>query len=310
MKEKFEYNIIVMSIKLWYTIGVIKTNGGIMKNLSKEKKKSLIIVISLSVILIAMLGILLFMEISKKKEASELMDSFYETYESKDLEVIYYASSSCGYCTMEQPILDTIANDYDIEYLSIDVTKLSYEERKEIADELDIEGGTPTTVVTKNGKVIAKQEGFVEGSAYVEFFISAGVLEEGATYSEESDLTFINYDEYKELIKSNEANIVVVGQTGCSYCTSAKPVLNKIAKKYDITINYLNIRDMDEDTYNEFKENLGKYGYDEESYVQEGSIGTPTTLIFKEEKVIDYIAGSVANVKYVNLFKKVGIINE
>lgn len=281
-----------------------------MKSMSDQRKKSILMAIIVSVVLIIGIVVLLYFELKPKKEAKDLLNEFYEVYESKDLEVIYYASSSCGYCTLQTPILETIASDYDMDYLKIDATKLSSSQRKEIADKLDIEGATPTTVVVENGKVVATQEGYLEGNDYVEFLKNAGVLDENAVYSGEENLTYIDYVEYKNLVNSSTPTIIVIGQTGCGYCTQTKPVINKIAGKYNITINYLNISNMQSEDYSEFKDKLEDYGYDEESYLKEKSIGTPLTLVFKEGRVIGYLNGAVPNVKYVNLFKKVGIIKE
>lgn len=276
--------------------------------LSKEKKKSLIMVISISIILIIALLTLLILEFVPLKKSSELVREFNKYYESEELGVVYYASSTCGYCSLQTPILEEISEAYDMSYLHIDATELTADQREEISEKLDIEGATPSTVVVKDGKVIAKQEGYLDGTDYVEFFKSAGVLEEDAVYEDEKYLTFIDYEEYEELINSTSPTVIVIGQTGCSYCISTKPVLNKIAGKYNITINYLNLSYMTETDYKELLTNLGAYGYDDPDYVSDGSIGTPLTLIFKDGKIVDYLAGSTTNSKFVKLFTKNGVI--
>jgi len=276
--------------------------------LSKEKKKSLITVISISIVLIITLLTLLVLEFIPLNKSSKLMKEFNKYYESEELGVVYYASSTCGYCSLQTPILEKIAETYDMSYLHIDATKLTAEQRVEISKKLDIEGATPSTVVVKAGKVVAKQEGYLDGNDYVEFFKSAGVLGEDAVYEDEQYLTFINYKKYGELISSSSTTVVVLGQTGCGYCTSTKPVLNKIAGKYNITINYLNLSYMTESEYKELLTKLGEYGYDDPDYISKGSIGTPLTLIFKDGKIIDYLAGSTTNSKFVKLFTKNGVI--
>lgn len=277
--------------------------------MSSQKKKSIIIVAFLTILLIALIAILVISKLPSK-EAKITVENFDKYYNSKELKVIYYASSECGYCSLETPILESIAEDYDIDYLYVDSAKLSSEQRKLVTSKLDIEGATPTTVVVKNGKIIDTQVGYLDGTNYVEFFKNAGVVPEDAVYKDEQYLSFIDYSEYKELIDKGDIFVVVIGQTGCSHCIATKPVLNKIAGKYNIEINYIDITTLTEEDSSSLISGLKDLDYSDSEYLESGSIGTPLTLVIKNGKVVDYINGETTNSKFVKMFKSSGVIKE
>lgn len=277
--------------------------------MSKQKKKSIIIVSVLSVVLLLLLSFLI-IEKLPKQDAIRTVENFEKYFNSKETKVIYYASSECGYCSLETPILKSIAQDYHVDYLYIDSAKLTDNQRESVLDKLDIEGSTPTTVVVKNGKIINTQVGYVDGTEYVEFFKESGVLDDDAVYKDEAYLTFIDYDDYKELINKKEKTVITIGQTGCSHCIATKPVLNRIAKKYDIKINYLNLTYLSEEDNSELISGLKDLDYTDSDYIESGSIGTPLTLVIENNKVLDYINGETTNSKFVRLFEKTGVISE
>lgn len=283
--------------------------------MTKERKKSIIITVLLGVICVALIGAFVFIELKQggaivDEETNELLKEFNEKFNSNKRTVIYYASSSCGYCELQKPILETIAGDYDMEYFEIDSATLPAKQRNEILEKLDIEHATPTTVIVQNGKVIDTAVGYTDGRAYVDFFASNEMIPEDAVYSNESSLTFIDLEEYEELVSKSKTHIVVVGQTTCSHCIAIKPALNKVAKEYNLTINYLNLTEMTEGEYNDFSLSLKQIEYNDPDFVEKGSFGTPLTLIIENGKVKDYISGQRTKSQLVREFKKNGLISE
>ena len=282
--------------------------------MSKEKKKAIILIVVLSVICIALIGFMVYDELKQNgsivdEEIREIMKGFNETFNSKERMVIFYASSQCGYCELQKPILETISEDYDMDYLEIDAATLGSKQRNEIVEKLGIKGATPTTVIVQDGEVIDVQEGYTEGRYLVEFFASNELLPEDAVYSKEANLTFIDYDKFEDLIKKG-THIVVVGETTCPNCIAIKPALNKIAGEYDLIINYLTYDKMNQEDYNEFFKNLKDIGYDEPDFVNEGSFGVPLTLIVENGKVKHYILGARTKSQLEREFKKTGLISE
>lgn len=287
----------------------------IKKEMSKEKKKTLIITISLAVIALVLMLCFIFMELREmgiigSSESNEIMKEFNYSYNSDERKVIYYSSSECGYCKMQTPILELIAEDYDLEYCSIDSTKLSKKQANIVLDKLGIENATPTTVIVEDGKVIDVQEGYVDGRELVDFFKENKVLEEDAVYSAEKYITYVDYNKYRSLTRSEETSIIVIGQSTCSHCIAIKPALNSVAEDYNLTINYLNLTELNEDETNKFYESLEDIEYNDPDFVKDGSFGTPLTMVVEDGKIVDYISGSRTISQLVRKFRQLGLIEE
>lgn len=237
-----------------------------------------------------------------EKEAEEIMKKFNEYYNKKERVVIYYASTTCGWCSLQTPILEVIAKDYDIDYYYIDTAKISNSQRKEVREKLNIEEGTPKTIVIENKKVIETADGYKDPKEYIEFFKRNDMVPEDAEYSAEKYITFIDYSKYEELINSSETNVIVIGQTTCSHCISFKPAMNTIGKDYGVTMNYLDILKLSKGEYNKFSDSLEELGYTEK-------LGTPLTLIIKDKKIVKSLAGERTISQLVRELKRVGLID-
>ena len=279
------------------------------------KNKQKMITIILAVLAIILVLILLFIKLRDKGvigslDSNKMIKEFNEIYESEDRSVIYYASPTCGYCSLLSPILDTISNDYEMDYFYLDSTKLSNNERKQILKKLDIERhATPITVIVEDGEVIDKVEGYVQASEYLEFFKKNEMVPEDAVYSAEANINYIEIDEYLKLIEEKGTNVIVAGQTTCSHCIAIKPALNSVAKDYDLTINYINVDVLSEEESNKFFESLKKLEYDDPDFVEKGSFGTPLILIVENGKIKNYISGERTISQLVREFTKIGLID-
>lgn len=283
--------------------------------MTKEKKKTIIFTVVLAVIVAILLVAFVIIELKQNgtiasKEVNEVMEEFNEEFNSKEKTIIYYASSSCSYCELQTPILETIAEDYDLDYYYIDSSTLGTKQRNEILEKLEIEHATPTTVIVQNGKVVDTAVGYTEGRAYVEFFKENGLVSEDAVYSAEQYITFVDYSEYEEIINDDKTNIVVIGQTTCSHCIAMKPAINTVAGEYDLTIYYLNITELTEEESNKFTDSLTTIEYNDPDFVESGSFGTPLTLIIENGKVKDYISGARTVSQLTRELTKMGIITE
>ncbi len=284
--------------------------------MSKEKKISIVLTVVLSVVALALIGVFVVDTLMRNgtianSEQKEIMAGFNKAFNSKERTVIYYASTNCSWCSMLTPILESISEKYDMDYYYIDTSKLAKKQINEILKKLEMpKHSTPTTVVVENGKVIDTENGYVEGEEYVEFLKGAGVLPEDAEYGEDKNITYINYEEYSKLIKDKKNHIIVVGSTTCPHCQAIKPALNTVAGEYSITINYLTLDEMEQNDKSAFFKSLGTIGYDDEDYVNKGTIGTPLVLIIKNNKVNDYFSGERTISQLVREFTKAGFIKE
>ena len=266
----------------------------------------------LAVSVIAVIGLIIGMVVTgdkkvtnKNKNSGEILDSFYKYMGKKDETVIYYGSSTCSYCSLQTPIMKQIKEDYKIDYLYIDASKLSKDDQKEILKELDVEGSTPTIAVVKNDDVVDVNVGYMDGKTTVEFLKKNKILDKEATYKPEENLTFIDFNRYKELVSEDTLNVIVIGQTTCSHCIAVKPVLSRVAGNNNITINYLNLTEMSQDEQSELIENLKSIGY-----ADADNLGTPLTLITKNNHLEGSIEGENPPSYFTREFKKYGVITE
>ena len=277
-----------------------------MENKFSAKNIGIIVISLISIVVLVVGFITTFKDKDGKGEnaSKKILKEFTEKMKSKDLQVIYYGSSQCGYCKLQTPIMKQIKSDYKLAYYYIDATKLKSDDQKEILEKLDIEGSTPTIAIVKNNKVVDVNVGFMDGKATVEFFKQNKLLKEDATYKPEENLTNISFNDYKNLVVQDIKNIIVIGQTTCSHCIAVKPVLNRVAANYNITINYLNLTEMTEDEKKELIENLKNIGYENAD-----NLGTPLTLIIQNNKVEGTIEGENPPSYFTRQFKKYGIIS-
>ena len=260
------------------------------------------------VVLAALLGYVVFNKVSSYQKSQKIVKDFRNVMQKEELSIIYYMHTGCKFCEMEEPVLERIAKDYDLEYLTIDSSKLTKKGNREIIDALDIEGRTPTIVIVKNGEVKATQVGYLEGYKLVEFFVKAEVLDEKSTYKPEENLKFLEYEDFQELMDSKDLYTVILGSATCEYCKMAKPTLSNLAKAYDIPIYYFGLEYLPRNS--DFKDRLTKMGHTQESFVKEGKIGTPTVLVIKNKKVVAYLEGYQSSEDYIKFLKENKVIKE
>lgn len=95
----------------------------------------------------------------------------------------------------------------------------------------------------------------------------------------------ITYTEYNNMVSNNEAFIVVIERTGCSYCEMYMPIIKEVADENKIPIYYINTDNLSSEEF-ELLNNKN-------SYLRRNSWGTPTTLLMYGNKVLDSIGGYV-----------------
>lgn len=280
-------------------------------NISTKTKKRLIIGVSSSIILLVLILLGTLSLTSKaKSDSKKMIDSFYKFYESKDYKVICYYDSKKedNEAYFELDYLLQLSKQYGIEYTEVDSSKISEKNNNKIKKLLGIEGINPTTVVVRNKKIVAQQEGFIESNKLVELLIDAKVLDEGSKLKSIDNLKFIDYNKFKEIVEDDDTNVVVVGQSACQYCNSVKPILNNISKAYKIDINYFNVNEESTDNLKEFFDKLPDMGYDDEKLKSDETFYMPTVLIIKDNKIISYLQNEHTLEEYIDYFKENNII--
>ena len=248
--------------------------------------------------------------IEERNTSTALLKEFYKNFDSKEINVIFFESSECSYCQLQAPIIKQIAEDYDFTYYDIDASKLSEEEATEIINVLGLSGGTPSTVVVKEGKVLDINEGYVDGKPFVQFLVNAGVLKKGSTYKPEDNINEISYDKFKSIADKDDYQLIYLDTTACPECIEVRSILGKLAQKNDFEINYLSAWSLSEDDVNKLiEEDFKEMEYDDKDYIDNSTIKIPLLLVVKNNKIRDYILESTEESDYIKLLEKYDFID-
>ena len=98
-------------------------------------------------------------------------------------------------------------------------------------------------------------------------------------------LNEITYEEYKNMVENNDAFIVVIERTGCSWCQQYMPIMEEVAKEKKVAITYINTDNLTEDELNELQTT--------NKYLKKNQWGTPTTIFMLGDRIVDSIGGYV-----------------
>ena len=134
----------------------------------------------------------------------------------------------------------------------------------------------------------------------VEVIISNAEKESAAaTEKEQKDLPEINMDTYLEYYNGEENKIVLLARPTCHYCQIAEPIIKKIAKDYNLNIDYLNTDNFSEDDNSKLMHS--------DEFFNEG-YGTPVLLVVGQGKIVDKVDGLTDTNHYIEFFKDTGFI--
>lgn len=118
---------------------------------------------------------------------------------------------------------------------------------------------------------------------------------------EQGDLNDIDIDEYLDLKEGSEASIIYIARPTCHYCQEMEPIVRNVVYEYDVTVNYLNTDELDDDGQAKLIKS--------DDYFSEG-YGTPLLLVVKDDKIVDIQEGYTDKDTTVNFLKDNGFIDE
>lgn len=269
----------------------------------KELKKVGILIGALLLVIL----LFVFVLINNRNQKQKTMDGYMSAIDKKGTNLIYIGREGCSYCEQFVPILSELASTYNFKYTYVDTDNITGGQLSEVINKLGVDYesfGTPTIAVTKDGKNVDNNIGALDREGLFSFLQENGVISKEEVLKDEfANLSILSYSEYEKLLEEGNRSIVVIGQTGCTYCEKAKPILNEIADEYDVTINYLNITDLSEDESKDLFNSL--------EYLKKlENIGTPLTLLIKDKKVVGHLDGAQSKSSFVKFFKENKIIGE
>lgn len=260
-----------------------------------EKSKIYIVIGFILFIVIAVIGYNAYLTNQSKK----MYDEFEVSFNSDDKKIFFIGRESCGWCQLFRPIFDHYSEKYNIDYMYVDVEKLTSDDFNSILFSLGIDPsnfGTPLVIFSKAGNVENKINGYVDETELLSILKN----EELVPVEEKDIINYIDLKDLKKIIEGKERNVTIVGQTTCTHCIHFKPVLMKIADSYGIKINYINYDLLDDkEGFDSYLSSFSEFDYD---------WGTPLTIISENGKIIFNYSGEVDMDNYLNLLKVNGII--
>jgi thiol-disulfide isomerase/thioredoxin len=132
-----------------------------------------------------------------------------------------------------------------------------------------------------------------------EIYENAKKQSSNITDAEKKDLIEINVTTYLEKLYQKSKSPILVSRTGCQYCDISVPILQKLAKDYNVDIYELNTANFQEDEISQFVNSA--------SIFKEG-FGTPFVMIVQNGEITDYIDGVSDYEHYEDLLSSVGLI--
>ncbi len=267
-----------------------------------EQKKIYILLGVFAAVVVLVLGVNFITELKSK----ETIKKVEEVVAQESKQIIVLGKDNCPYCQMFSPLLNYMGEKYDFDYTYVNTNKITKKALIEILDILKINAndfGTPHLTLTENGNIIDEIAGYVDEKALLEFLQKYSFAPSDAILP----INYIGMEEYRTLINSETAEVIVVGQTNCSHCMMAKPALLNIASQYGVKINYLNLTEIQKEEngkelITEFNSSL--------SYLANEDWGTPLMMIVKDKEVVATSNGYLSESNYVKFLKTQGIIGE
>lgn len=262
-----------------------------------EKKK---VITLLVIVVLAIVGIAGISAITSKQIDKEI-EKYDKIKASKTERLVYIGRPTCSYCQQLEPVLKALTEEYNIKYEYINIDALSGATLTKVLNKFSADTSTPQLVVVKDNKVVKTQQGYTDREGLFNFFQESGLIsKDEKLVAEDENLTKIDFAKYQELIASEEEQIIVVGQTGCSACATAKPILSKLAGENNITINYLNLSELSDDDVTKFTSSFKEFSSD---------FGTPYTIIVKDSKIVKSLQGFENEEKYKDFLRENNFID-
>ena len=259
------------------------------------------IYILLAIIVGIILAVIISLIYGTTKSAS-IVSKLEKVMASSENKAVYLMRESCGYCELNKSNMNSVSKEYNFEYYNIDTDNLTKEDYDKVLSMLNLDKanfGTPTLVTVKNNEVVSNFSGLRTYPMLVDY------LKENQLIKEDSKL-YLNYvtlDEYKDLFNSDTPEVVVLATSYCKFCLAEHPVLIDVAQQTGAKINYIYLDYLFEsqEQYDEFLSSLSWFS-------ENSNFGTPTTLIIKNNEVLDALSGYREKQDIIDFYRKNGII--
>ncbi len=216
-----------------------------------------------------------------------------------DLTLIYIPYNYIEGIDQQNEILKELTKQYNINYKMINAYLLSNNQKLKLNNLLQVSNVIDQIVIlVKDKKIVGSIRGKQDKEDYLNDLYKYNFIKKSENHMNE-----INYDKFIELINSNDKNIITIIKDDCKYCGRLVEDLNNIIVDYGITINYINIGDIDSELSKKINYKLNELEYLE-------GFTTPLTIIVESNKLLDFVIGTSSEDYLIDIFKVNGIIKE
>ncbi len=167
----------------------VVTNVVVEEKKDNTKKKKIIKGIIYSLISLLIIGALIFSIIESSERSKYFkevtMNEVNEMIKEDEINIVYWASPSCGYCEMFGPIVKEVSYEEKVEFNYLNTSKLDNDSYAtmytyftafdEIYNTKNL--GTPSVILFKNGKIVNISVGALDKEGLVSFLKSENVIE-------------------------------------------------------------------------------------------------------------------------------------
>ena len=131
--------------------------------------------------------------------------------------------------------------------------------------------------------------------------ILSNAEKESASVTDEEKKEFpqIDVDTYLEYLEESDPKIILLARPTCHYCQIAEPIIQKIAKNYNLNIYYLNTDNFTDSSETDFVQSNDAF--------KEG-FGTPYLFIVQNGGIVDSVDGLTDSAHYLEFFTRNGFI--
>lgn len=229
-------------------------------------------------------------------DTSNIISSVEEIIDT-DISILYLPYKNIKNIDAQDKILKNISNIYDINYQKVDAYLLSKPQQNKLNTLLQISKVEDQIIILiKNKKIIGSIRGINTKRKYINEMKKYNFINKTDDY-----INYINYNEFKNLINNDQKSIISIGKDECKYCSELIEIFNDIIEENDISIYYLNIKNLESEEALQVQEILKKLKYND-------GFTTPLTLLVENNNLIDYVIGSSSEEFFVDKFRENGII--
>jgi len=104
------------------------------------------------------------------------VNKFLEIRDSDRVSIIYYGTPTCPACIRYEPILEEVAEAYNLHIFYINLSEWSQQNARAATRILNNFEGTPTTMIMFNGRQVSAITGLMEKSALVEYLTEHNLI--------------------------------------------------------------------------------------------------------------------------------------